>query len=183
MCIIDTVKFLFFIVLYNEIVFYYQVTWEVTGPDPGFEREDILQSTLQGVLTFDDQQTSVPLMNNNVLVTPLSPLSPSLFITPSCSPSSLPHYSNNFITVTVLTIEGPEPEENFTITLTAATKGVAIDEDGQTALLTVSTMIYIMSCLKERQDTLVHILFYVFLGFTERNPIWCDWFLWDFTLN
>ena len=51
------------------------MTWEVTGPDPGFEREDILQSTLQGVLTFDDQQTSVPLMNNNVLVTPLS-LSP-----------------------------------------------------------------------------------------------------------
>lgn len=124
-------------------MFYYQVTWEVTGPDPGFEREDILQSTLQGVLTFDDQQTSVPLMNNNVLVTPLSsPLSLSLYNSLLFSfSSSLPHYSNNFITVTVLTIEGPEPEENFTITLTAATKGVAIDEDGQTALLTVSTMI------------------------------------------
>ena len=66
-----------------------QVTWEVTGPDPGFEREDILQSTLQGVLTFDDQQTSVPLMNNNVLLTPLSPLSPSLSVTSSCSPSPL----------------------------------------------------------------------------------------------
>lgn len=46
-------------------------------------------------------------------------------------------HRNNFITVTVLTNDGPEPEENFTITLTAATKGVAIDEDGQTALLTV----------------------------------------------
>ena len=166
LCVLLTLLSFYFLLYCIMRLCFYQVTWEVTGPDPGFEREDILQSTLQGVLTFDDQQTSVPLMNNNVLVTPLSPplsLSLSLFL---CNfllfsfSSSLPHYSNNFITVTVLTIEGPEPEENFTITLTAATKGVAIDEDGQTALLTVSTMIYIMSCLKERKrerlDTLVH---------------------------
>lgn len=38
----------------------------------------------------------------------------------------------------MLASDGPEPEENFTIALTAATKGVAIDEEGQYALLTVS---------------------------------------------
>lgn len=40
------------------------MTWEVTGPNPGFEREDILQSTLQGVLTFSNLQTLVHYMYN-----------------------------------------------------------------------------------------------------------------------
>lgn len=48
------------------------------------------------------------------------------------------YYRNNFITVTVLTNDGPEPQENFTVSLTAATKGVTIDTEGQNALITVS---------------------------------------------
>ena len=45
----------------------------------------------------------------------------------------------------MLASDGPEPEENFTIALTAATKGVAIDEEGQYALLTVSVVPTILS--------------------------------------
>ena len=56
---------------------------------------------------------------------------------------------NQFLTITVLASDGPEPEENFTIALTAATKGVAIDEEGQYALLTVSAVPYLHTSCNE----------------------------------
>ena len=42
-----------YVMQYDVMYFYSQVA----GPEPGMERNDILQSTLQGVLTFANLQT------------------------------------------------------------------------------------------------------------------------------
>uniref|UniRef100_A0A1X7VF86 Staphylococcus aureus surface protein A n=3 Tax=Amphimedon queenslandica TaxID=400682 RepID=A0A1X7VF86_AMPQE len=82
------------------------VTWEVTGPSPGFERDDILQSTLQGVLTFGDQQT-----NNFITVTVLT--------------NNGPEPEENFtITLTAATKGVAIDEDGQTALLTVSQKGI-----------------------------------------------------------